>query len=90
MYGSGQPYTQVGVQCGLYPYYTHTHTHTHTNTHTHTLTSWPEPYVFTVYQGSTLGAQIIQGGLEQPVEFSRVPRNCFQNHSGCYKISRVL
>jgi len=32
-------------------------------------------------QGSTLGAQIIQGGPEQPVKFSRVPRNCFQNYS---------
>ena len=31
-----------------------------------------------VCQGSTLGAQIIQGG-----------RNSFQNYSGCYKISRV-
>jgi hypothetical protein len=42
-----------------------------------------------VYQGSTLGAQIIQGGPEQPVKFSRVPRNCFQNYSGCYKISQA-
>jgi hypothetical protein len=43
----------------------------------------------TCEQESTLGAQIIQGGPEQPVKFSRVPRNCFQNHSGCYKISQA-
>jgi len=42
-----------------------------------------------VCQGSTLGAQIIQGGPDQPVKFSRVPRNCFQNYSGCYKISQA-
>jgi hypothetical protein len=37
-------------------------------------------------QSSALGAQIIQGDLEQQVKLPRVNRNCFQKFSGCYKI----
>ena len=45
---------------------------------------WNSEVVGVTAQGSTLGAQIIKGGPEQCVRFSRVPRNCFQNCSGCY------